>query len=151
MVKIGLKFRSLPGSLLSLWLPPGCGNLQVLLWGNSFPSPDAKPRIPSARWWAGYANLPLSSAFHLALTKASSFTEVQARPCSTPLQGHSTMHSGQQGPAVALPDVSVGLMTCVSGVLYPPAQVSTATVQDCLYSCDACTLRAHPFKLLPTC
>ena len=28
------------------------------------------------------------------------------------------------------------------GFLYPPTQVSTATSQGCLYSCDACTLRA---------
>ena len=28
------------------------------------------------------------------------------------------------------------------GFLYPPIQVSTATIQGCLYPCDACTLRA---------
>ena len=122
--------------------PPGLWQLANSFVGKLLSIPGCKLRIPSPRWWAGYANLPLSSAFHLALTKASSFTEVQARPCSTPLQGHSTTHSGQQGPFVALPDVSVGLVTCVSGVFYPPTQVSTATIQDCLYSCDVCTLRA---------
>ena len=92
---------------------PGCGNLQVLVWEISFSSLAAKPRIPSPQWWAGYANLPLRSAFHLALAKASGFTKVQARPCSTRRQGHSTMHRGHQGPIIALTGVSVGPLTYV--------------------------------------
>ena len=40
----------------------------------------------SSRWWAGYANPCLGWAFHLALAKASSFTKIRARPCTTPRQ-----------------------------------------------------------------
>ena len=126
---------------LFLFCSPGCSNLQVLV-ENLFYSPAAKPHVSNPRWWAGYANLPLSSALHLALAKASGFTKVQARPCSTPRQGHSTMHRGHQGPIIALTGVSVWAHNPLLGFLYPPTQVSTATSQGCLYSCDACTLRA---------
>ena len=78
---------------------------------NLFSSPAAKPHVSNPRWWAGYANLPLSSALHLALAKTSGFTKVQARPCSTPRQGYPTMHRGHQGPIIALTGVSVGLIT----------------------------------------
>ena len=65
---------SLRRSLVSSLLSPGCGNLQVLVWEIFFSSPAAKPRVPSPQWLAVYSNLPVSSAFHLALAKASGFT-----------------------------------------------------------------------------
>ena len=124
---------------LFLFCSPGWGNLQVLMWReNLFLSPAAKPHVSNPRWWAGYANLPLSSALHLALAKSSGFTKVQARPCSTPRQGHSTMHRGHH----CLDWRERWAHNLRLGFLYPPTQVSTATSQGCLYSCDACTLRA---------
>ena len=98
---------------LFLFCSPGCGNLQVLVWRISFYPRLQSPTSPIPGGGPATQTFPSVQPLHLALAKASGFTKVQARPCSTPRQGHSTMHRGHQGPIIALTGVSVGLITYV--------------------------------------